>query len=57
MHQKTHNFNVNLMQLVPGRYDYYLMRNCNFGGQNRQSSQEICNCNNFYLFTINGRKF
>ena len=39
------------MQLVPGRYDYQLTRNCNFSGQNGQSCQEICNCNNFHLFT------
>ena len=52
-----HNVNANLMQLVLGLYDYYVTRNCNFSGQNRQSCQEISNCNNFYLFTINGHKF
>ena len=33
------------------------MRNCNFSGQNGKSCQEICNCNNFHLLTINGHKF
>ena len=45
------------MQLVSDRYDYYLTRNCNFSGQNGQSCQEICNCNNFHLFAINGHKY
>ena len=27
---KTQNCNVNRMQLVSGRYVYYVMRNCNF---------------------------
>ena len=51
------NFNANLMQLVPGRYDYYVTRNYIFSGQNGQSCQEISNGNNFHLFTINGHKF
>ena len=38
------------MQLVPDRYDYQVMRNCNFSGQNGQSCQEICKCNNFHLY-------
>ena len=57
MHQKTRNFNANLMQLVPDRYNYQVTRNCNFSDQNGQSCQEICKCNNFHLFTINGHKF
>ena len=57
IHQKTRNFNANLMQLVPDRYDYQVTRNCNFCGQSVQSCQEICKCNNFHLFTINGHKF
>ena len=51
------NFNANLMQLVSDRYDYQVTRNCNFSDQNGQSCQEICKCNNFHLFTINGHKF
>ena len=51
------NFNANLMQLVSGRYDYYVTRNCNFSVQNCQSYQELCNCNNFHLITINLHKF
>ena len=45
------------MQLVSDRYDYLITRNYNISGQNGQSCQEIYNCNNFYLFTINGHKF
>ena len=45
------------MQLVADRYDYQVTRNCNFSDQNGQSCQEICKCNNFQLFTINGHKF
>ena len=56
MHQKTQNFNANLMQLVSDGYDQ-VTRNCNFSGQNGQSCQEICKCNNFHLFTINGQTF
>ena len=49
MNQKTPNFNANLMQLVPDRYDYLVTRNCDFSGQNGQSCLEICKCNNFHL--------
>ena len=45
------------MQLVSDRYDYKVTRNCNFSVQNGQSCQEICNCNNFHLITINVHKF
>ena len=37
------------MQLVSGRYDYKIMRICNFIVQNDQSCQELCNWNNFQL--------
>ena len=57
MHQKTQNFNANLMQLVSGQYDYHLTRNYNFSGQNGQSCQEICNCKQIHLFAINGHTF
>ena len=57
MHQKMQKFNVNLMQLVSDRYDYYVTRNCNFNCKNGQSCQEICNCNNVYLIMINVHKF
>ena len=53
----TQNFNANLMQLASDRYDYHVTRNYNFSDQNGQSFQEICKCNNFHLFTINGHKF
>ena len=57
MHQKTKNFNTNLMQLVLGRHNYYVTRNSNFSVQNEQSCQEIPNCSNFKLIVINLPKF
>ena len=42
------------MQLVSGRHDYHVTRNCNFSVQNGQSCPEICkSCKNFHLITIN----
>ena len=45
------------MQLVLGRYDYYVTRNSNFSVQNKQSCQEIPNCGNFKLIMTNLPKF
>ena len=45
------------MQLVLGRYDYYVTRNSNFSVQNEQSCQEIPNCSNFKLIMTNLPKF
>ena len=50
------NFDTNSMQLVLGRYDYYVTRNSNFSVQNEQSCQEIptnSNCSNFKLIMTN----
>ena len=49
------NFNANKMQLVSDRYDYYVTRTLSV--QNGQCCLEMCNCDNFYLITINGHRF
>ena len=45
------------MQLVLGRYDYFVTRNSNFSVQNKQSCQEITNCSNFKFIITNLPKF